>query len=483
MKIKFLENISSKNLIMVLFDDYQSGSLFNFLNSKLNNLIADIITKQKIKTGENRDLTIFLNDKDYDSITLITVDKKNNFDRNQANNLGGRILNIIKKNKFENSSIIAENLVSEIAFGLSLKNYKFDKYKSKKQDSDFQPLLVEFVCQDYQENHEKFASLEKIVDSVNFAKDLVTEPSNILYPETISNKVFDELSKLDIKVRILSEVELQDLGMGALLAVGQGSTKPSKVVVMEYFGKDDTSDPIILVGKGVTFDTGGISLKPAQGMEKMKYDMGGSAVVAGAIRGLGAMKADVNAVGIVGFVENMPDGNAIKPGDVVKSMSGKTIEVLNTDAEGRLVLADCLWYAHQNYKPKYLVDFATLTGAIIYALGNEYAGLFSNDDNLAEKLIKSGAAVNEKLWQFPLHSNYDKEMNSNIADMQNISKTPGAGSITAGQFLKRFVKDIPWAHIDIAGVTWNNSSSDISEKGSTAFGVRLAIEFILKNYV
>ena len=271
--------------------------------------------------------------------------------------------------------------------------------------------------------------------------------------------------------------------MGALLGVGQGSIRESQLVIMEYNGGNEKDAPVAFVGKGVTFDTGGISIKPAAGMEDMKYDMGGSAAVVGTMMALAGRKAKVNAVGVIGLVENMPGGNAQRPSDVVNTMSGQTVEVLNTDAEGRLVLADALWYTQVKHKPKLVVNLATLTGAIVIALGEEYAGLFSNNDNLSNKLTKAGTATGERLWRFPMGDEYDKMIDSQIADIQNISAGRGAGSITAAQFLKRFIKDnTPWAHLDIAGVAWTKKDQDICPKGATAFGVRLLDKFVAENY-
>lgn len=285
-------------------------------------------------------------------------------------------------------------------------------------------------------------------------------------------------------MNILGETEMRKLGMNALLGVGQGSDKESQLVVMRYNGnKGSKSAPVAFVGKGVTFDTGGISIKPANGMEEMKWDMGGAGVVIGLMRALAGRKAKINAIGVAGLVENMPDGNAQRPGDVVKSANGQTIEVLNTDAEGRLVLADALWYTQQHSKPQFIIDLATLTGAIIVALGTSRAGLFSNNDKLARQLFDTGKKTGEEVWRLPLADVYDKQINSDIADMQNIGKDREAGSITAAQFLQRFIEnDTPWAHLDIAGVAWSKKDSDIAAKGATAFGVRLLNQLIADYY-
>jgi leucyl aminopeptidase len=316
-----------------------------------------------------------------------------------------------------------------------------------------------------------FAPLEKLAEGVVFTRDLVSEPPNELYPVTFA-KAVRHLTKLGVKVEVLGEAQLAKLGMKALLGVGQGSVRESQVVVMQWNGAARSKTPIAFIGKGVTFDTGGISLKPAAGMGDMKWDMGGAGAVAGLMKALAGRKAKANVVGIIGLVENMPDGNAQRPGDVVTSMSGKTIEILNTDAEGRLVLADVLWYCQKRFKPSFMVDLATLTGAIITSLGHEYAGLFASDDTLSKNLIAAGEATGEKVWRMPLAEPYDKMIDSDIADVKNIGGRD-AGSITAAQFLQRFTNDVPWAHLDIAGMAWSSKDADTVPKGGTGYGVRL----------
>ena len=315
-----------------------------------------------------------------------------------------------------------------------------------------------------------------------FARDLVSEPGNILHPDEYARRL-KSLSKDGLKVNIYDEKKLKKLGMHALLGVGQGSVRGSYLVTLEWKGLKDNSRPLAFVGKGVRFDTGGYSLKPARFMEDMTYDMAGSAAVVGLMKTLAVRKAKVNAVGVVGLVENMVSGNAQRPGDIVKSFSGKTIEVLNTDAEGRLVLADALTYTEKKFKPKFIIDLATLTGAIIVSLGSEYAGLFSNNDDLSKKIIKAGERVQEKLWRMPLHKNYDKLINSKNADMQNINYVGGAGSTTAAQFLQRFIlKNTPWAHLDIAGMAFSKYGGSLNSGGATGFGVKLLNELIEEYY-
>lgn len=371
---------------------------------------------------------------------------------------------------------------AHIAVGARLASYRFDKYHTKLKDEDKPALeMLTIGTRSAAAARDAFAALDRVADGVFLTRDLVTEPPNLLYPQTLAERC-QELTKLGVKVEVLGEAQMKNLGMGALLGVGQGSTRESRLVVMQWNGGRKNSAPVAFVGKGVTFDTGGISLKPAAGMEDMKWDMGGSAAVIGAMAALAGRSAKVNAVGVVGLVENMPDGNAQRPGDVVTSMSGQTIEVLNTDAEGRLVLADALWYTQDRFKPQFMVNLATLTGAIIIALGSEHAGLFSNNDELSERLSEAGKAVEEKLWRFPLHKNYDAFLKSEIADMRNIGTGRGAGSITAAQFLQRYVNDVPWAHLDIAGVAWSQKASATAPKGGTGFGVRLLDELVRRYY-
>jgi len=381
------------------------------------------------------------------------------------------------------SSVSSADAAARIAHGAQLRSYFFDKYFTKRPADEKATLKTFNVAVGGAKAAAKpYAELEKIADGILFTRDIVNEPANIINPETLAERC-KELKKLGVEVEILGEPEMHKLGFGALLGVGQGSTKESQMVIMRWNGAGKgKGQPLAFVGKGVTFDTGGISIKPAGGMEEMKWDMGGAGVVIGLMKALAGRKAKVNAVGLVGLVENMPDGNAQRPGDVVTSYSGQTIEVLNTDAEGRLVLADVLWYAQKHFKPKLIIDLATLTGAIIVALGTSRAGLFSNNDKLADQLFKTGAKVGEEVWRLPLADVYDKQINSDIADMQNIGRDREAGSITAAQFLQRFVNDVPWAHLDIAGTAWSKKDAPICAKGATAFGVRLLNQLVADHY-
>ncbi|MDB5406309.1 MAG: Leucyl aminopeptidase [Rhodospirillales bacterium] len=372
---------------------------------------------------------------------------------------------------------------ANLAFGARLRSYRFDRYRTTEKPEK-KPTLAKLAILSPGAAAAKraYARLDKVADGIVFTRDLVSEPANVIYPETLAEQA-KSLAALGVTVEVLDEKKMAKLGMGALLGVGQGSARPPRLVVMQWKGNPKSKEaPLAFCGKGVTFDTGGISIKPAAGMEDMKWDMGGAGVVMGLMKALAGRKAKVNAVGLVGLVENMPGANAQRPGDIVKSMSGQTIEVLNTDAEGRLVLADVLWYCQDRFKPRFMIDLATLTGAIIVALGTDYAGLFSNDEPLTQKLVAAGKAVGEKLWQMPLGDSYDRQIDSDAADVKNIGGGREGGSITAAQFIQRFVNKVPWAHLDIAGVTWSKKDSATVPKGATAFGVRLLDRFVADNY-
>jgi leucyl aminopeptidase len=386
----------------------------------------------------------------------------------------------------EGSPIDQIEAAAQLAFGAQLRAYRFDKYKTKEkpeQKASLDRLTVATAAPGAAER--AYEPLDKTASAVFFTRDLVSEPANVIYPETLAAQA-GTLTDLGVVVEILDENRLRRLGMNALLGVAQGSARPPRVVVMEWHGSpaagDNHSPPLAFIGKGVTFDTGGISIKPAAGMGDMKWDMAGSAVVIGLMQLLAARKAKVNVVGVVGLVENMPSGTAQRPGDIVASMSGQTIEVLNTDAEGRLVLADALWYCQDRYKPRLMIDLATLTGAVVVALGHHRAGLFSNNDELANQLIAAGKVVGEEVWQLPLDESYDREIDSDAADMKNIGSGRAAGSILGAQFLQRFVNDIPWVHLDIAGMAWSSKDTATVPKGATAFGVRLLDQFVARYY-
>ncbi|RWB51750.1 leucyl aminopeptidase [Mesorhizobium sp.] len=380
--------------------------------------------------------------------------------------------------------------VANLAAGILLRSYGFDKYKTRKERENGQPeakkaeaakpAKITIHCADPAAAKKAFASEEAVIDGVLLARDLVNEPANVLGPVEFAARA-RELEALGVAVEILTEKEMKKLGMGSLLGVAQGSPRGARMAVMQWKGGKAKDAPIAFIGKGVTFDTGGNSMKPASGMEDMKGDMGGAAAVTGLIHALAARKAKANVVGVIGLVENAVDGHAQRPGDIVTSMSGQTIEVLNTDAEGRLVLADALWYANDRFRPKFMVNLATLTGAIMVALGQHYAGLFSNNDELAGRLFGAGQATQERLWRMPLGAEYDKLIDSKNADMKNIGGRYG-GAIIAAQFLQRFVKDTPWAHLDIAGTAMGAPASEINQSWGSGFGVRLLDRLVRDHY-
>ena len=471
---------NSNNLVLFTDEKFNIDNLKKHISNSEFSYIKDLL-----KTGDlKKNLFIFeLSSKK--KIILISV--KKNLEASDIENLGaefyGRI-NYEKKSQYTlNSDTLNnkfENFIGYFLHGLKLKSYEFNLYKSKKETKLISINVIGNKNKSTIQNELRFKAIE---EGTFFARDLVSEPPNVLNPKEYTNRLL-RLRKLGIKVTVYNELQMKKLGMNSLLGVGKGSINESFLVTLEWQGnKKDKKAPLSFVGKGVCFDTGGISLKPAKFMEEMKYDMAGSAVVAGLIQTLAIRKAKVNAVGVVGLVENMPGGNAQRPGDIVKAYNGKTIEVLNTDAEGRLVLADALSFTEAKFKPRFMIDLATLTGAIIMALGEEYAGLFSNNDDLSNKLFKVGEKVKEKIWRLPLHDNYDKLINSSIADMQNINYSGGAGSITAAQFLQRFVTSkTPWAHLDIAGMAFSKKAANLNPGGATGFGVRLLNQLIEEHY-
>ncbi len=426
-------------------------------------------------------------------VSLVGLGKAEGLDDLALESIGGSIHKNLAKKGDTKISILWEDVkgapvtgkdaAARLAYGLSLASYSFDKYHTKKNDEDSGGLREAVVmAKEPQACTRAYGALAKIADGIFLTRDLVSEPANVIFPVSLA-KECRKLSKLGVKVEVLSPAKMKKLGMGALLGVGQGSANESQMVIMQWNGAGARKKPVAFVGKGVTFDTGGISLKPAAGMEDMKWDMGGSGTVIGLMKALAGRKAKVNAVGIVGLVENMPSATAQRPGDVVTSMSGQTIEVINTDAEGRLVLADALTYVQSRFKPETIIDLATLTGAIIISLGHEYAGLFSNNDDLAAQLTVAGEAEGEGVWRMPLGPDYDKLIDSDIADIRNTGKGRAGGSITAAQFLLRFIEnDTPWAHIDIAGMAWSNKARDTVPKGGTGYGVRLLNRFVADNY-
>ncbi|MBI1215511.1 MAG: leucyl aminopeptidase [Alphaproteobacteria bacterium] len=427
----------------------------------------------------------------HDVIVLMGVGKQRELTLKCFEKIGSALCGVLNAHKAATAEVIFETgstfkdfseaeAASRMATGLVLNSYRFDKYLTR-QAKDKKPTLraAAFKVAEPAPARKIFADEQKVAGGVFLTRDLVSEPPNVLYPESFADIIRKELTPLGIEVKVLHAKDIQKMGMGALMAVGQGSAREPKLVSMEYKGGDKKQKPVAFVGKGVTFDTGGISLKPGPGMEEMKWDMGGAGVVTGLMKALAARQARVNAVGVVALAENMPSGTACRPGDIVTSLSGQTVEILNTDAEGRLILCDALWYTQEKFHPTHIVDLATLTGAVIIALGHEYAGLFSNDDDFADTLIKSSRNIGEELWHMPLNDAWDKALDSPAADVKNIAGSREAGSATAAHFLKRFIKSgVKWAHLDIAGVAWTNKDRTSAPKGATGFGVRLLDDYV-----
>lgn len=420
------------------------------------------------------------------NVIVVGLGKKDEWNENKELNIGGKIYCELSRLKIKKAAVLIEGSAANVAYGAFLRSFKFDKYKTKKDEKITEVEEITVLVKDKQlSNAERsFEHLRQEGESIFLARSFITEPPNILYPESYADHIKKELIKLGLEIEVLDKKQMEEKKMGALLGVAQGSSKEPKLVVIKWNGAAKEQKPIAFVGKGITFDTGGVSLKPSRGMESMKYDMAGSAAVVGVMHALAGRKAKVNAIGVVALAENAVGGNAQRPSDVVTSMSGQTIEVLNTDAEGRLILADALWYTQDRFSPKFMIDLATLTGAIVVALGNnEYAGLFSNNDELASRLIDAGNEVNEKLWRFPMNETYDKIIDSPIADVQNIAPAGSGGdSIMAAQFLQRFVNETCWAHLDIAGTAWHEKGTDICPRGAVGFGVRLLNKLVEKYY-
>ena len=425
-----------------------------------------------------------------DRLTVVGIGDPDELSANDWLKLGGTAFAQMKKSSkaavfidIDDVEVSAQD-VANIALGILLRSYKFDTYKTRQKtkgtENKNKDVTIVLVSQHSTAAKRLFADAQAVAQGVALARDCVNEPANVLGPVEFAKKA-GELKKLGVEVEILTEKEMKKLGMGALLGVAQGSVRPPRLAIMQWKGGKQKDKPVAFIGKGVVFDTGGISLKPGAGMEDMKGDMGGAAAVIGLMHALASRKAKANVVGILGLVENMPDGNAQRPGDIVTSMSGQTIEVINTDAEGRLVLCDALWYCQERFKPQFMINLATLTGAVIVALGHHHAGLFSNNDELCDGLAKAADLTEEKVWRMPLGPQYDKMIDSKFADMKNVGGR-WAGSITAAQFLQRFVNDVPWAHLDIAGTAMGSPHTEINRSWGSGFGVRLLDALVRADY-
>ena len=503
LEIAFAKAAMPKSGVVVvpLAEDARLAGLSASLDKMLENRIAQALKAASFKARKGQSMTLPAPGGGLKAVVVLGLGKQAEMDAKVAEECGGALQVAVAKE--EEAAILADGLAPELAahfvFGARLRAYRFDKYRTtQKEDEKPKLATLKLLVADPAKANAAWQPLAALAEGVELARNLVTEPANILYPEEFANRAL-ALRKFGVRVEIFTRKELEKLGFGSMLSVSQGSAREACLVVMEWLGastKDSGAtkqarkerkpkEPIVFIGKGVTFDTGGISLKPASGMEDMKWDMAGAGTVTGLMAALAGRRAKLDAVGLIGLVENMPSGSATRPGDVVKSYSGQTIEILNTDAEGRLVLADVLYYAQERFAPRYMVDLATLTGAIIVSLGHECAGLFSNDDELSEKLLAAGKATGELLWRMPLvpvGGDYDKNLNSAIADVRNIGSGKGAGSITAAQFLQRFVNGKPWAHLDIAGTAWAAKDGPITPKGATAFGVRLLNRLVADHF-
>jgi leucyl aminopeptidase len=455
------------------------------LNEAAGGAIARALEVAAFKGQKGKTVLLFAPVEGLTRVLVVGLGKRSELTTLTVEEAGGSIVAALSQET--HAAVIADGLAApeaaHLALGAVLRAYRFDLYRTKEKPED-KPKLAGITVQaeDLAKARAAYVPLKAVAEGIYLSRDLVTEPPNVLTPTEMAERC-RALTKLGVKVEIMGPKELEKLGFGALLGVSQGSVQEPRMVVMQWNGAGGRKarKPLVFVGKGVTFDTGGISIKPAGGMEDMKWDMAGAGAVVGLMAALAGRKAKADVVGLVGLVENMPSGSAQRPGDVVTSYSGQTIEVLNTDAEGRLVLADVLWYAQEKYDPAFMVNLATLTGAIIVALGQEHGGLFSNDEELSQKLLGAGVATGEKLWRMPLGEAYDKAIKSDIADMKNIGGRHGS-AIIAAQFIQRFVNNKPWAHLDIAGMAWSSKDAPCVPKGATAYGVRLLDRLVRDHY-
>jgi len=489
MKIEFVASASGAEVLAVLVHE---GRAFQGKGAEHDAAASGALTRAmnggRFTGGSNSTLVIpGVAGVDAGTIVLTGAGDPGKFDDLALETAAGAAYQAVKLSGAKSLTIDAAALSADqaarAAFGARLAAYRFLKYRTTLKPEKTPSIeTIKVVAADVKAAQAAWDKLSPVADAVEFSRDLVSEPANVLYPEEFANRV-KALEKLGLEVEILGEKELEKLGFRTLLAVGQGSRRDSQVAIMKWNGGKKGDQPIAFVGKGVTFDTGGISIKPSEGMEEMKWDMGGAAAVSGLMHALAGRKARVNAIGVIGLVENMPDGNAQRPGDVVMSLSGQSVEILNTDAEGRLVLADCLWYTQERFKPKFMLDLATLTGAMIVALGLEYAGVFSNSDELANNFLAAAPKVGENAWRMPIPEAYERHIDSPIADVKNTGNGRAGGSITAALFLQRFTNGTPWAHIDIAPTAWvKDSKSPTVPDGAVGWGVRTLDRMVADSY-
>lgn len=489
MKVEFVADVGASEALAVLVNDGRKlGTQAAELDKASGGALGRAMEKSRFTGAANSTLLVHApSGVSADVVVLTGAGEAGALDDLTVEAAAGAAYHAVKLSGLSTLTIDARRLSAEqaarVGFAVRLAAYRFDKYLTKQKPEKVPSITaVRVVAADVKAAKAAFTPLSSVADAVLFSRDLVSEPANILYPEEFARRV-KALEKIGLEVEILGEKEMEKLGMRTLLAVGRGSRRDSQLAVIKWNGGRKGDQPIAFVGKGVCFDTGGISLKPADGMEEMKWDMGGAAAVAGLMHALAGRKAKVNAVGVLGLVENMPDGDAQRPGDVVVSMSGQSVEVLNTDAEGRLVLADALWYTQERFKPKFMIDLATLTGAMIISLGLEYAGVFSNDDGVADAILTAGPKVGEKVWRMPIPKEYERHIDSPIADVKNTGNGRAGGSITAALFLQRFTNGVPWAHIDIAPTAWiKDSKSPTVPDGGVGWGVRLLDRMVADRY-
>lgn len=489
MKIEFVAAVDAAEILAVpVFEDRTFTAAGTALDGKANGALTKAAGKGRFigKAGQSLSIAAPAGVEAH-AVLLVGAGAKDKLDDLAVEAFGGNAYAAVKLSGAEVLTIDASDLSPEqaarVGFAARLAAYRFDKYRTT-QKADKIPSIstIRVVTTDLRGAEAALEPLSAVADGVIFARDLVSEPANVLYPAEFAKRV-KALESLGLEVEILGEAEMEKLGMRTLLGVGQGSRRESQLAIMKWNGGEAGAQPLAFVGKGVCFDTGGISIKPADGMEDMKWDMGGAAAVTGTMIALASRKAKANVIGVLGLVENMPDGNAQRPGDVVVSMSGQTVEVINTDAEGRLVLADALWYTQERFKPKFMIDLATLTGAMIVALGLDYAGVFSNSDDVADPILAAAKKVGENFWRMPIPAIYEQHIDSKIADVKNTGNGRAGGSITAALFLQRFTNGVPWAHLDIAPTAWaNKSPSPTVPEGGVGFAVRTLDRMVADSY-